>query len=158
MATLDELMVGCEPGYLRLRRQAWLNNKCYFRPFFKDRESFWRGLDEAGRSSKYLSINDDWDSWHELQTTDYEYQSLETLELRKRFEAKLKSGQRYFLRECSMCHYPLAYTSVGDNLFFDAGCYCVMNPKVYECVWSELDFYFEASHGHLAAITAWVES
>lgn len=79
-------------------------------------------------------------------------------DLRERFEAKLKAGHRYHLRNCSMCGYQCGwYVDKEGDLWYDSGCDCTRRGYVQNwCEWSDLDFYFDPSHGHLENFDKWV--
>lgn len=79
------------------------------------------------------------------------------MDLKERFIAKLKSGKPYPVRNCSMCGYKMSYIAYGEDLVYDAGCDCVTYNDTQRRPWSDLDFYFEPSHGHLPTIQEWIE-
>lgn len=78
------------------------------------------------------------------------------MNLRDQVLQKLKEGHAYTLRYCSMCKYPLKYTSDGNRLLFDPGCHCVrtLAPKRL-AEWGELDNYF-TDPGHVANFQKWL--
>ena len=47
------------------------------------------------------------------------------------------------IRDCSICRYPLKYLFVGNDVFYDAGCWCVMDgPRIDPRSHQDLaDFY-----------------
>jgi hypothetical protein len=79
------------------------------------------------------------------------------IDLREKFEEKLKSGHHYVLNVCSMCGYDCNYFSREGNLYYDSGCDCMRGPpSIRMCDWSDLDFYFKPEHGHLKNFEEWV--
>ena len=44
-----------------------------------------------------------------------------------------------FVRECSLCNYPLAYVRDGENIYFDSGCDCTRGgPNYSHRDWSDV--------------------
>lgn len=43
-------------------------------------------------------------------------------------QAKAKSITKWDIHKCSMCGYQCGYLIRGDDLFYDNGCFCSMNP------------------------------
>lgn len=52
-------------------------------------------------------------------------------------QAKLKNLRNWYVRNCSMCEYPLAYVFSTDHehVGFDAGCDCTGSRVVRESSW-----------------------
>lgn len=75
-----------------------------------------------------------------------------SLPLKDRVEAALKAGKKWYLRECSICNYPLTFSSSGGNLYFDTGCHCTGGQNLLLTDWSALDFYLNPEHGHIPAL------
>lgn len=74
------------------------------------------------------------------------------MELKDKFIDKLKSGKRYKVHNCSMCEYPCSFFIEQDKLFYDSGCDCVRYTNIQERSFDDLDFYFDASNGHIPYI------
>jgi hypothetical protein len=65
-------------------------------------------------------------------------------ELRTRAIEKLKTEGSLYLRDCSLCGYPLRYVWRNGQMLFDAGCDCMCAPrKLYKASFEELDFYLQ---------------
>jgi hypothetical protein len=66
MSTIDELMEGKKPGEIKVTKLGW-NKENYFRPFFRDEQGEWHGLDELEHkdTSDGYDLNDNWSLWVE---------------------------------------------------------------------------------------------
>lgn len=98
-----------------------------------------------------------------------------------RFKACLRAGEWYTLRSCGICNVPLqyhakpvevdtpietvedalseGYIAAGHWLLWEGACGCTVGAEHPEYrPWNTLNFYFDAAHGHVDALTAWVET
>lgn len=54
-------------------------------------------------------------------------------------QAEKHGIERWDLRDCSICHYPLAYIFMNSDVFFDSGCYCTGSvPNLHRRAWQDI--------------------
>lgn len=77
--------------------------------------------------------------------------------IREEFEKRLKSGEFFQVRECSLCQNPIRLFSDGERLFCDINCGCTrMYRPPNPLDWNYLDFYFDDNKVMLNKIKEWL--
>ena len=60
MKTITELMKDVVPGSLVLENDMFPNDGTLFRPYYKDKDGDWRGVDDMGYSRSWVGDNSFW--------------------------------------------------------------------------------------------------
>lgn len=62
-----------------------------------------------------------------------------------RTKARINDKRTFYVRDCSICHYPLTYNVVDKNfeiVSFDGGCDCVSYSGFNESSWEQLEHFY----------------